>query len=162
MHVWTSDACLASRVLGQKLEQVATVRVRDGSTLVVTVSEEDNLKHVEAAIYDAKLPSITPQTGYANIENSGEKAEEARVQCRKLHQTNVKKGKYEKRSVELEVFQDLLDKYVAEVNKILVDMKKTLGVHDNPSHTTTPVSLIYKNIVLPRACLPVLTMSTNS
>ncbi|PBK79850.1 hypothetical protein ARMGADRAFT_1092719 [Armillaria gallica] len=34
----------------------------------------------------------------------------------------------EKRSVELEVFQDLLDKYVAEIDKILVDMKKTLGV----------------------------------
>ncbi|KAK0498150.1 hypothetical protein EDD18DRAFT_1103752 [Armillaria luteobubalina] len=58
---------------------------------------------------------------------SRKKAEEARIQCRKLHQTSVK-GKYEKWSVELEVFQDLLDKYVAEIDKILVDMKKTLGV----------------------------------
>ncbi|SJL01266.1 uncharacterized protein ARMOST_04584 [Armillaria ostoyae] len=57
-----TPALLANvRVLGQKLEQVATVGVRDGSMLVVTVFEEDNLKHVEAAIYDAKLPSITPQ-----------------------------------------------------------------------------------------------------
>ncbi|PBL01845.1 ribosome recycling factor [Armillaria gallica] len=132
-------------VQGQKLEQVATVGVRDGSMLVVTVFEEDNLKHVEAAIYDAKLPSITPQRQDTRtlripvpkptldakssvVAAAGKNAEEARVQCRKLHQTSVKKGKYEKRSVELEVFQDLLDKYVAEIDKILVDMKKTLGV----------------------------------
>ncbi|PBK65713.1 ribosome recycling factor [Armillaria solidipes] len=141
-----TPALLANvRVQGQKLEQVATVGVRDGSMLVVTVFEEDNLKHVEAAIYDAKLPSITPQRQDTRtlripvpkptldakssvVAAAGKKAEEARVQCRKLHQTSVKKGKYEKRSVELEVFQDLLDKYVAEIDKILVDMKKTLGV----------------------------------
>ncbi|KAK0215429.1 hypothetical protein IW262DRAFT_1400337 [Armillaria fumosa] len=29
--------------------------------LVVTVFDEENLKHVEVAIYDAKIPSITPQ-----------------------------------------------------------------------------------------------------
>ncbi|PBK65720.1 ribosome recycling factor [Armillaria solidipes] len=133
------------RVQGQKLEQVATVGVRDGSMLVVTVFEEDNLKHVEAAIYDAKIPSITPQRQDTRalripvpkptldakssvVAAAGKKAEEARVQCRKLHQASLKKGKYEKRSVELEVFQDLLDKYVAEIDKILVDMKKTLGV----------------------------------
>ncbi|KAK0490403.1 ribosome recycling factor [Armillaria novae-zelandiae] len=141
-----TPALLANvRVQGQKLEQVATVGVRDGSMLVVTVFEEDNLKHVEAAIYDAKIPSITPQRQDTRtlripvpkptldakssvVTAAGKKAEEARVQCRKLHQTSVKKGKYEKRSVELEVFQDLLDKYVSEIDKILVDMKKMLGV----------------------------------
>ncbi|KAK0231433.1 hypothetical protein IW262DRAFT_1454445 [Armillaria fumosa] len=57
-----TPALLANvRVQGQKLEQVATVGIRDGSMLVVTVFEEDNLKYVEAAIYDAKIPSITPQ-----------------------------------------------------------------------------------------------------
>ncbi|KAK0229569.1 ribosome recycling factor-domain-containing protein [Armillaria nabsnona] len=49
------------RVKEQKLEEVATVGVRDGSMLVVTVFDEEYLKHVDAAIYDAKIPSITPQ-----------------------------------------------------------------------------------------------------
>ncbi|KAK0183822.1 ribosome recycling factor domain-containing protein [Armillaria mellea] len=141
---WLRRDC-ADASAHQKLEQVATVGVRDGSMLVVTVFDEDNLKHVKAAIYDAKLPSITPQRQDTRtlrilvpkptldakssvVAAAGKKAEEARVQCRKLHQTSVKNGKYEKRSVDLEVFQDLLDKYVAEIDKILADMKKTLGI----------------------------------
>ncbi|KAK0483042.1 hypothetical protein EDD18DRAFT_1336402 [Armillaria luteobubalina] len=53
---------LANLCVGnQKLEQGATVGVRDEIMLVVIVFEEDNLKHVEAAIYDAKIPSITLQ-----------------------------------------------------------------------------------------------------
>ncbi|KAK0191871.1 ribosome recycling factor domain-containing protein [Armillaria mellea] len=141
-----TPALLANvRVKEQKLEEVATVGVRDGSMLVVTVFDEENLKHVEAAIYDAKIPSITPQRQDTRtlripvpkptldakssvVTAAGKKAEDARVQCRKLHQASVKKGKYERRSIELEVFQDLLDKHVAEIDKILMDMKKTLGL----------------------------------
>ncbi|KAG0694853.1 ribosome recycling factor domain-containing protein [Suillus ampliporus] len=44
-----------------KLEEVATVGVRDGSTLIITVFEEHNLKAVEQALYAAKLPNIVPQ-----------------------------------------------------------------------------------------------------
>lgn len=141
-----TPALLASvRVLGQKLEEVATVGVRDGTVLVVTVFDEEKLKHVEAAIYDAKIPSVTPQRQDARtlripvpkptldakssvVAAAGKKAEEARVQCRKWHQVSVRKGKYDKRSVELEVFQDLLDKHIAYIDKIVADMKKTLGV----------------------------------
>ncbi|KAK0434226.1 hypothetical protein EV421DRAFT_1352429 [Armillaria borealis] len=113
--------------------------------LVVTVFDEDNLKHVEAAIYDAKIPSITPQRQDTRtlrilvpkptldakssvVTGAGKKAEDARVQCRKLHQASVKKGKYEKRSVEVEVFQDLIDKHIADIDKIVADMKKMLGL----------------------------------
>ncbi|PBK65695.1 hypothetical protein ARMSODRAFT_432907 [Armillaria solidipes] len=35
-------------------------------------------------------------------------AEEARVQCRELHQTSVKRGKYTKRSLELGVVRTLI------------------------------------------------------
>ncbi|KAK0498146.1 ribosome recycling factor domain-containing protein [Armillaria luteobubalina] len=137
-----ASGCVAPALLAnvcaqdQKLEQVATVRFRDESMLVVAVFEEDNLKHVEATIYDAKIPSITPQrqdtrtlriavpkltldTKSSVVAVAGKKTEEARVQCRKLHQTSVKKGKYEKWSVEIEVFQDLLDRCVAEIDKIV-------------------------------------------
>ncbi|KAK0191558.1 hypothetical protein F5146DRAFT_1103539 [Armillaria mellea] len=112
-----TPALLANvRVLGQKLEQVATVG--------------DNLKPVEAAIYDPKLPSITPQRQDTRtlripvpkptldvkssvVAAAGKKAEEACVQRRKLHQTSVKKGKYEKWSVELEcVHIGTLDKHL--------------------------------------------------
>ncbi|PBL01771.1 hypothetical protein ARMGADRAFT_1071283 [Armillaria gallica] len=123
-----TPALLANvRVQGQKLEQVATVGIRDGSMLVVTVFEEDNLKHIEAAIYDAKTPP-TLDAKSSVVAAARKKEEEARVQCRKLHPTSMKKGKYEKRSIELKVFQDLLDNYVAEIDKFLVDMKKMLGV----------------------------------
>ncbi|KAK0452149.1 ribosome recycling factor domain-containing protein [Desarmillaria tabescens] len=141
-----TPALLANvRFKEQKLEEVATVGVRDGSMLVVTVFDEENLKHVEAAIYDAKIPSITPQRQDTRtlripvpkptldakssvVTAARKKAEDARVQCRKFHQASVKKGKYDKRSIELEVFQDLLDKHIADIDKILVDMKKTLGL----------------------------------
>ncbi|KAF9028185.1 ribosome recycling factor [Hymenopellis radicata] len=133
------------RVDGEPLQNMATIGVRDGSILVVTVFEESTLKDVEGALYEAKLPGITPQrvdartirlpvpkpTVDAKTEmatGAGRKAEDARVQCRKFHQASVKKGKYEKRSIELDTFQKLLDKYIAEIDKLLVDTKKTLGI----------------------------------
>ncbi|KAK0493853.1 ribosome recycling factor [Armillaria luteobubalina] len=125
------------RVNEQRLEEVPTVGVRDGSMLVVTVFDEENLKHVEAAIYDGKIPSITPQRQDTRtlripvpkptldaksivVSAAGKKVKDARA--------NVKKGKYEKRSIELEVSQDLLDKHIAEIDEVLVNMKKTLGL----------------------------------
>ncbi|PBK68503.1 hypothetical protein ARMSODRAFT_975907 [Armillaria solidipes] len=92
-----------------------------------------------------RYPSITPQrqdtrtlripvpkptlgTESSVVTAAGKKAEDARMQCRKLHQASVKKGKYEKRSIELEVFQDLLDKHIADIDKIVAGMKKTLGL----------------------------------
>ncbi|PBK68500.1 hypothetical protein ARMSODRAFT_1040085 [Armillaria solidipes] len=121
-----TPAVLANvQVKEQKLEEVATVGVQDGSMLVVTVFDEENLKHVEAAIYDAKTSSIMPHRQDTRtlripvpkptldaepsvVTGAWKKAEDARVQCRKLHQASLKKGKYEKRSVELEVVRGLL------------------------------------------------------
>ncbi|KAK0492527.1 hypothetical protein EDD18DRAFT_1290211 [Armillaria luteobubalina] len=57
-----TPALLANvRVKEQKLEEVATVGVRDGSMLVVTVLDVKNLKHVEGTMHDTKIPSFTPQ-----------------------------------------------------------------------------------------------------
>ncbi|KAG6837455.1 hypothetical protein H0H93_008998 [Arthromyces matolae] len=127
-----------------RLEEVATVGVREGSTLIVTPFQEDTLKYIEQAIYDAKLPGVTPQrqdsrtiripipkpTVEARLTlftSAQRKAEEIRVQVRKQHQVSVKKGKYAKHSVELEEFQKLTDRYVAEVDKVLADLKKATG-----------------------------------
>ncbi|KAH7910145.1 ribosome recycling factor domain-containing protein [Hygrophoropsis aurantiaca] len=127
-----------------KLEEVATVGVREGSTLIITVFEEHMMKAVEQAIYNAKLPSIVPQRQdsrtikvpipKATVETrtalgvtAQRLAEDARVQIRKAQQASVKKGKYEKHSVELEEFQKLTDRNVAEIDKILAQMKKAAG-----------------------------------
>ncbi|EPQ53424.1 ribosome recycling factor [Gloeophyllum trabeum ATCC 11539] len=128
-----------------KLDEVATVGVRDGSVLVVTVFEEGNLKHVETAIYDAKIPSVVPQkqdsrtiripipkptveARHALYTTAHRLAEECRVQIRKHHSAALKKGKFDKHSKEIEEFQKLTDQQIAEVDKILTQMKKNLGV----------------------------------
>lgn len=73
-------------------------------------------------------------------------AEDSRVQLRKIQGLSTKKGKYAKHSVELEEvcsffppsashfdiipceqFQKLTDRHIAEVDKILAQMKKTMG-----------------------------------
>ncbi|KAI6039629.1 ribosome recycling factor domain-containing protein [Pisolithus marmoratus] len=125
-----------------KLDEIATVGVKDGSMLIVTVFDENNMKAVEQAIYNAKLPGIVPQrqdsrtiripvpkptveARTALVSNAQRLAEDARVQIRRVHQASVKKGKYEKHSVELDEFRGLADKNVAEIDKILAHMKKT-------------------------------------
>ncbi|KAH7882811.1 ribosome recycling factor [Phlebopus sp. FC_14] len=127
-----------------KLEEVATVGVKDGSLLIITVFDEQNLKAVEHAIYGAKLPGIVPQrhdsctiripipkpTVEARnvlVATAQRLAEDARVQVRKIHQASVKKGKYAKHSIEVQEFQKLSDKYIAEVDKIVAQMKRTTG-----------------------------------
>ncbi|KAF8438857.1 ribosome recycling factor domain-containing protein [Boletus edulis BED1] len=127
-----------------KLEEVATVGIKDGSVLIVTVFDEQNTKAVEQGIYNAKLPHIVPQrldsrtlkipVPKPTVEarntlavTTSRMAEDVRVQLRKHHQASVKKGKYEKHSVELEEFQKLSDRHIAEVDKILAQTKKATG-----------------------------------
>ena len=78
---------------------------------------------------------------YASAKRKGE---EIRVQIRNKHSASLKRGKYEKHSIELEEvypsfstialmsdslsnpiqFQKLNDKYIAAVDKILLDLQK--------------------------------------
>jgi len=126
---------------GVRIEEVATVGVKDGSVLIVTVFEDSSLPHVETALYDAKIPGVVPQRVDARTirvpiqkptveaRNSLQtvaqrEAENTRVQLRKHFQASVKKGKFGKHSVELEEFQKLMDKHIADVDKILAAMKK--------------------------------------
>jgi len=127
------------------LNEVATVGVRDGSTLLITVFDEQyTVKHVEHALYDANLPNIVPQrqddrtikipipkptveARTALYTSAHRQAEDTRVQVRKIHQASVKRGKFGKHSVELEQFQKLTDRFVGEVDKILTQLKKSTG-----------------------------------
>ncbi|KAF9486206.1 ribosome recycling factor [Pholiota conissans] len=127
-----------------KLEELATVGVREGTTLLITLFDEHTVKHVEAALYESGIPGVVPHRQDARtikvpiprptVEARKElfaaakrKAEEIRVQVRKQHTLSIKRGKYEKHSVELEEFQKLTDKYVKEIDKILADLQKATG-----------------------------------
>ncbi|KAI0659293.1 ribosome recycling factor domain-containing protein [Cubamyces menziesii] len=129
---------------GVRLEEVATVGVKEGTTLLVTVFEEHTLKSVEQAIYEAKIPGITPQrldsrtiklpipkptveTRNALYTSATRLAEDARVQMRKHHQALLKKEDINKRSPEFATYQELLDKLLADLDKILAHLKKTTG-----------------------------------
>jgi len=102
------------------------------------------VKEVERAIYDAKIPHVVPQkhdnrtikipipkptveTRIAEYTVQRQKAEDVRVQIRKAFQAGVKRGKYGKHSVELAEFQKLSDRYISEVDQILVNLKKATG-----------------------------------
>ncbi|KAL0069580.1 hypothetical protein AAF712_003238 [Marasmius tenuissimus] len=128
-----------------KLEEIATVGVRDGSLLLITVFDEEYLKHVERAIYEAKLPNIVPQKHDSRtikvpipkptvearqtfVTAAQKQAEDSRVQIRKHHQASLKKGKFEKHSIELEEFQKLTHRHVAEIDNIVTQLKKATGV----------------------------------
>ncbi|PIL27638.1 hypothetical protein GSI_10790 [Ganoderma sinense ZZ0214-1] len=131
----------ASDARGVRLEEVATVGVKEGTTLLVTVFEEHSLKYVEQAIYDAKLPSITPQkldnrtvkipipkptveTRNALYTAASRQAEDVRVQLRKLHQALLKKADVSKHSADFSTYQALSDKLMGELDKILAHLKK--------------------------------------
>ncbi|KAH9477404.1 Ribosome-recycling factor [Psilocybe cubensis] len=127
-----------------RLEELATVGVREGSTLLITLYDEHSIKHVEAALYDSGIPGVVPHRQdnrtikvpipKPTVEARKElftiakrKAEDIRVQIRKQHAASLKRGKYEKHSVELEEFQKLTDKYIKETDKVLADLQKATG-----------------------------------
>ncbi|RDX54660.1 ribosome recycling factor [Lentinus brumalis] len=126
---------------GVRLEDIATVGVKEGTTLLVTVFEEHSLKYVEQAIYEAKLPGITPQrvdsrtikvpipkptveTRNALYTTASRQAEDVRVQMRKLHAALLKKADVDKRSPDFAIYQGLSDKFMGELDKILAHLKK--------------------------------------
>ncbi|PSR76177.1 hypothetical protein PHLCEN_2v8600 [Hermanssonia centrifuga] len=127
---------------GVRLEEIATVGVREGTTLLITVFEEHTLKYVEKGIYDAEIPGIVPhrqdmrtikipfpkptvearQALYAAAHRF---SEDIRVQIRKARDVVVKP--FKKHEPEYEEFHKLGEKYLSEVDKILADMKKVTG-----------------------------------
>ncbi|EDR09261.1 uncharacterized protein LACBIDRAFT_293801 [Laccaria bicolor S238N-H82] len=127
-----------------KLEELATVGVRDGTTLLITLFDEHTIKHVESALHTCKIPGVVPHryddrtikipipkptvdARHALYAAAKRKAEEMRVQIRKQHSLSVKRGKFEKHSVELEEFQKLTDRYIGEVDKVLANLQKATG-----------------------------------
>ncbi|KAI9511674.1 ribosome recycling factor-domain-containing protein [Russula earlei] len=141
-----SASALASASEGKKfqLEELATVGVRDGSTLVVTVFDPKNLKHVQDALYEAKIQGVIPQrvdertlripvpkptveARLAAYSAASKLAEETRVQIRRQLQASVKKGKYPRHSVQYDEFRKLQDRHIADVDAVLAHIKRSTG-----------------------------------
>ncbi|KAH9974023.1 ribosome recycling factor [Lactifluus volemus] len=121
---------------GVRLEELATVGVRDGSSL--------NLKHVQDALYEAKIQGVIPQrvdertlripmpkptveARLAAYSTASKQAEDARVQIRRQYQASVRKRKCAKRSIEHDEFQRLQDRYITEVDTALAQIRKNTG-----------------------------------
>jgi len=79
---------------------------------------------VDARTIRVPIPKPTVEARNTIQTIAQREAENTRVQLRKHHQASVKKGKFGKHSFEMEGFQKLTDKHIAEVDKILVTMKK--------------------------------------
>jgi len=124
-----------------RLEELATIGVREGSTFLVTLYDPLNIKHVESALYSSGIPGVVPhrldnrtikipmpkptiQARQEIFVAAKKQAEDIRVQIRKQHTASLKRGKYEKHSIELEEFQKLTDRHVQEVDKILANLQK--------------------------------------
>ncbi|KIM33863.1 hypothetical protein M408DRAFT_18856 [Serendipita vermifera MAFF 305830] len=129
------------------LKEVATVGVKNGNVLVVTVFEEQTLKAVEKALYAAKLPGLTPQRSDARtillpvsqptvesrnalVASLQKQAEEAKIAIRKVHQASQKKVKalgFEAKSAAMTDLTALVNKRIEEVDKIVEQTKKAVS-----------------------------------
>ncbi|KAG8983965.1 hypothetical protein FRB93_006877 [Tulasnella sp. JGI-2019a] len=126
-----------------KLMEVATVGMKEGTVLVVTVFDEHNLKAVEKAIYAASIPQVVPQKidsrtiripmpkptveGKESFIKEGSKeAENTKKKIRAAREASAKhltKMGFDKWSAELKEMQTLTDKSIEEVDKILQRLK---------------------------------------
>ncbi|KAF8512667.1 ribosome recycling factor [Hysterangium stoloniferum] len=129
-----------------RLEEVATVGIREGTNFIITLFEDENMKYVEKAIYAAKLPNIVPQkvdgrtikimvprptmeARSALLNTASKIAEDTRVQIRKTRDVVARKNSWKPRthSEEIDRFQKLCDNRIKEVDQILNKAKQELG-----------------------------------
>ncbi|TDL24602.1 ribosome recycling factor [Rickenella mellea] len=128
-----------------RLSDIATIGVRDGTTLIITMFEDQDTKHVEKALYAAKIPNVVPQkvdhrtikvplpkptvdarTEFVKI--AAKQAEDVRVQLRKIESVGIKRAAPAKHSKNYEQFHKLMKNYSEDLNTILTSMKKSMGV----------------------------------
>ncbi|KAF9517778.1 hypothetical protein BS47DRAFT_1290488 [Hydnum rufescens UP504] len=100
-----------------KLRDVASIGVKEGTTLVVTVFEPSMLRLVERALFDSKIKGVAPQIVNENtirvpmpkptvesrnefVKDAGKQAEVTRIQVRQIRQTSMKDSGCDKNSPE--------------------------------------------------------------
>ncbi|KIJ39029.1 hypothetical protein M422DRAFT_230863 [Sphaerobolus stellatus SS14] len=129
-----------------RIQELGTIGMREGNNLIITLFEDHYVKHVEKAVYAAKIPNVVPQkvdartikvvipkpTMEARTQlavGAAKIAEEARIQIRKTRDAVVRKYKWKPRTdeVELEQFQKLVDNRIKEVDQVLAKAKQELA-----------------------------------
>ncbi|KAB5589034.1 Ribosome-recycling factor [Ceratobasidium theobromae] len=129
-----------------RLDQVATVGVRDGNVLVITLFDEENMKDVEKSIINAQIPNLTPQRADARtirivvpkptmearqtVATAAAKlAEETKVKIRTSRESGMKELKkmgHAKHSKFVEEMQKATDNHTKEVDAALAKLKKMI------------------------------------
>ncbi|KAG9123510.1 hypothetical protein FRC07_014843 [Ceratobasidium sp. 392] len=127
-----------------KLDEVATIGVKDGNVLVITVFDEGNLKDIETSIVNAQLPNMIPQRAdtrtlrivvpkptmearQAIATVASRQAEDAKVKIRTSRESGMrelKKMGYDKNSKVASEMQKVTDHHTKEVEAALAKLKK--------------------------------------
>ncbi|GJJ10494.1 hypothetical protein Clacol_004720 [Clathrus columnatus] len=124
-----------------RLNDIATIGIREGNNIFLTLHNDDYFKPVEKAIYAAKIPSVVPQkvdprtiriviprptmeARTALLQVASKTCEEARVQLRKAKDTIIRQHKWKPKSSETEQFQKLCDTKIKQVDGILAKAKQ--------------------------------------
>jgi len=122
-----------------KLPNIVPQR-QDSRTIRIPIPKYVPVHPIDSQISQSLRPTVEARGALYTAAHR--KAEEIRVQIRKQHQPSIKRGKYQKHSIELDEvsellflvlrsdlcqFQKLTDRYVGEVDKILASLKKATG-----------------------------------
>ncbi|KAF8595527.1 ribosome recycling factor [Ceratobasidium sp. AG-I] len=127
-----------------RLDEVATVGVRDGNVLVITLFDEANLKDVETSIVGAQIPNMIPQRvdgrtlriavpkptmeARQSVATAASKqAEDAKVKIRASRESGMKELKrmgYNKNSKFADEMQKVTDNHTKEIDATLAKLKK--------------------------------------
>ncbi|KZO98567.1 ribosome recycling factor [Calocera viscosa TUFC12733] len=131
---------------GVKLEEVATVGVREGNVLVVTLFDESMMKPVKTALQSDRyafvpqtvdqrtiripIPRPTAEAREELVKAARRLAEDARIKIRAAREAGNKafkaQGISDKRDPSFDKCQKLTTDYVAEIDKIVTNVRKTL------------------------------------
>ncbi|EJT99272.1 ribosome recycling factor [Dacryopinax primogenitus] len=130
-----------------KLDEIATIGVREGNILVITVFDESDMKGVKTALQSDRysfvpqtvdqrtlripIPRPTAETRQELAKAAARLAEDARIKIRTARESGMKAFKAEgitdKRDPSHVKCQKLTDDHIAEVDKLLQTAKQTLG-----------------------------------
>ncbi|KAG8726251.1 hypothetical protein FRC12_023564 [Ceratobasidium sp. 428] len=130
-----------------RLDEVATVGVKDGNVLVITVFDEGNLKDVESSIIGAQIPNMIPQRTDARTLRivvpkptlearqaiaaiASRLAEDAKVKIRTSRESGMKELKkmgYDKNSKTAGEMQQVTDNHTKGVDTTLAKLKKAVA-----------------------------------
>ncbi|CAE6479458.1 unnamed protein product [Rhizoctonia solani] len=128
-----------------RVDQVSTVGVRDGNTLVITLFDEANMKDVETSIINAQIPNMNPQrtdvrtlrivvpkptmeARQSVVTAVSKIAEDTKVKIRASRESGMKALKgmgHAKHSKFADELQKATDKHTKDIDALVAKLKKS-------------------------------------